>query len=156
MAKPNLDFDWHSWSKSEFEVGRKKMKEPKLDLIARTLYSSKTHAYRAAKILMLIKERGTIKLDEVPRDFPKSVYYEYIRDLVSFGLIIKNDMTKSYSLTKRFANPLNNFAEYASKWIDAPFSPEEKENLPVVFADVESKGKLQNKPEGSGRQKEIA
>jgi len=143
-----MNFKYWQWESHEL---REKLKKPSVKEIANTLFPSETHAYRFARVLCIVKRKGSVRLREMPSDLPKATWHRYLEAGYEMGFFDKKDDV--YVRINRFSNPVKNFGEYYAKWLDSENVSEEGE-LPVLFPRAQ-KGKY-NQAQGKEGQETVA
>ena len=133
-----MNFKYWHWESHEL---KEKSKKPSVKELAGALFENETQAYRFARTLCIVKQKGSVKLKQMPPDLPKATWYRYLEMGYEMGFFDKKDDV--YVKINRFTNPIKNFGEYYEKWL----SKEETENegeLGVLFTRA-VKGKYSGK-----------
>ncbi len=116
----------------EFEDAPMKEKLTALNVstIARIFFDNETEAYRFATLLLAVKNNGTLRLKQVPKNIPIATAKRYLDFAVDIGFL-KHE-SSSYMLTDRFSKPLRNIASYVKAWMDST----DQEDLNIQFANA--------------------
>ncbi|MEK6924596.1 MAG: hypothetical protein AABW54_05145 [Candidatus Micrarchaeota archaeon] len=105
----------HKYWEWEAMPHKEKLKRPSLRHLTDGLFENETQAYRFARALQFLKERGVARLQHFPGDLPKATWLRYLEYGVQLGMVDKSG-DKVYSVTNRFTNSLRNFADYFDRW----------------------------------------
>lgn len=114
----------------EFEDApfKEKLKSVNVRDIAKIFFNNETEAYRFGKLLIEVKQKGDMRLRDIPKDIPIATAKRYLDKAVEFGLLKHENST--YSLTNRYSHPLRNIANYISEWMKS----DTNEDIDIEFA----------------------
>ena len=133
-----MNFKYWQWEAHEL---KEKMRKPGCREIALALFENETHAYRFARVLCIVKGKGSVRLKEMPGDLPKATWHRYLEKGYEMGFFDKKG--DAYFKINRFTNPIKNFGEYYEKWLGRE-ETEGEEELKLLFPRAE-KGKYGRK-----------
>jgi hypothetical protein len=116
----------------EFEDAplKEKMKNPNVKEIAKIYFENETKAYRFAKALLAVKQKGELRLKDCGSDLPTATWKRYLDFGVSIGLLKHEN--NAYSFTDRYSKPLRNIALYIKSWTESTAS----EDVDLLFANA--------------------
>ncbi len=114
----------------EFEDAplKEKLKSPNVRELSRIYFGNETRAYRFAKALLAVKQRGTLRLKDCGDSLPIATWKRYLDFGVEVG-ILKHENSE-YAFTDRYSKPFRNIATYIKAWMEQQ-SPEDAD---VLFA----------------------
>ncbi len=116
----------------EFEDAplKEKMKNPNVKDVAKIYFDNETKAYRFAKALVAVKQKGELRLKDCGSELPLATWKRYLDFGVSIGLLKHEN--NAYSLTDRYSKPLRNIASYIKSWTESSAN----EDVDVLFANA--------------------
>jgi hypothetical protein len=114
----------------EFEDAplKEKLKSPNVRELSKIYFGNETRAYRFAKALLAVKQKGTLRLKDCGDSLPIATWKRYLDFGVEVG-ILKHENSE-YAFTDRYSKPFKNIAVYIKAWIEQQ-SPEDAD---VLFA----------------------
>ncbi len=114
----------------EFEDAplREKLKSPNVRELSRIYFENETRAYRFAKALLAVKQKGTLRLKDCGAALPIATWKRYLDFGVEVG-ILKHENSE-YAFTDRYSKPFKNIATYIKAWIEQ----QNAEDADVLFA----------------------
>jgi hypothetical protein len=127
----------------EFEDAplKEKLKSPNVKEIAKIYFENETKAYRFARALSEVKQKGQLRLKDCSKELPLATWKRYLDFGVNAG-ILKHE-NSIYSFTDRYSKPLRNIATYIKSWIEAT----NEENIETLFASA----KMEKQQKRGGR-----
>jgi hypothetical protein len=128
----------------EFEDAplKEKLKSPNVRELARIYFGNETRAYRFAKALLLVKQKGTLRLKDCGDALPVATWKRYLDFGVEVG-ILKHENSE-YAFTDRYSKPFKNIATYIKAWIEQQNA--EDADLLFATARVEKQKKRGGRP----------
>ena len=114
----------------EFEDAplKEKLKSPNVRELSRIYFGNETRAYRFAKALLAVKQRGTLRLKDCGDSLPIATWKRYLDFGVEVGRL-KHENSE-YAFTDRYSKPFKNIATYIKAWIEQQGA----EDADVLFA----------------------
>jgi len=106
-----LAFNYFDW---EGPAAKEKMKQLTVKEIANFFFDNETQAYRFSRALLLVKQKGALRLRDCPEDLPTATWKRYLDFGVQLGML--SNETGKYVMANRFTPALKNFADYYAKW----------------------------------------
>ncbi|VVB77236.1 Uncharacterised protein [uncultured archaeon] len=116
----------------EFEDAplKEKLKSPNVKELARIYFDNETRAYRFARALLEVKQKGSLRLKDCNSTLPVATWKRYLDFGVEVG-ILKHEES-AYSFTDRYSKPFKNIATYIKAWVDV----QNQEDADVLFANA--------------------
>ena len=114
----------------EFEDAplKEKLKSPNVRELSRIYFGNETRAYRFAKALLAVKQKGTLRLKDCGDSLPVATWKRYLDFGVEVG-ILKHENSE-YAFTDRYSKPFRNIATYIKAWMEQQVP----EDADVLFA----------------------
>jgi hypothetical protein len=114
----------------EFEDAplKEKLKSPNVRELSRIYFGNETRAYRFAKALLAVKQKGTLRLKDCGDSLPIATWKRYLDFGVEVG-ILKHENSE-YAFTDRYSKPFRNIATYIKAWMEQ----QSTEDADVLFA----------------------
>jgi hypothetical protein len=114
----------------EFEDAplKEKLKSPNVRELSKIYFGNETRAYRFAKALLAVKQKGTLRLKDCGDSLPIATWKRYLDFGVEVG-ILKHENSE-YAFTDRYSKPFKNIATYIKAWMEQ----QALEDADVLFA----------------------
>lgn len=106
-----MGFKYFEW---EGPAAKEKLKQLTVREITSFFFDNETQAYRFSRALLLVKQKGALRLRDCPEDLPVATWKRYLDFGVQLGML--SNETGKYVVANRFSNALKNFADYYAKW----------------------------------------
>ncbi len=111
---------------------KEKMKNPSVKEVAKIYFDNETRAYRFARALLEVKEKGQLRLKDCSTDLPVATWKRYLDFGVMVG-ILKHEASL-YSFTDRYSKPFKNIPLYIKSWVDT----DKKEDVSLLFVTAKT------------------
>lgn len=122
----------------EFEDAplREKLKNPNVKEISKIYFENENRAYRFAKALLAVKQKGSLRLKDCDGALPLATWKRYLDFGVEVGILKHEE--GAYSFTDRYSRPFKNIATYIKAWVDVPSA----EDADLLFANARTEKQI--------------